>query len=312
MDGFNNIIISVLPSFLLLGLGAFARKVGWFRAEADASLSMITIRVLYPCFILYHMIGTQNMVLDFRSFLTPLYGFSSILIGFILAWAVSRIFRMERDTAKSFRFCSGIFNYGFIAIPVGEALFGTEIVVRIILFNLGVEVAIWTIGIVVLTSNKFSLSGMLNPPSIAVIIALFVQVFGGKELLPSFIWQVVMQVGHCSIPIGLILIGGSFYALMQGFKFSKGLRVEGASILVRNFLFPSVVLASLYIFPLPVGMEWMKSVLVTQAAMPAGIFAIVIVGNYKGDKETAMRSIIVTMFVSIITLPIWLMIGLKL
>ena len=48
---------------------------------------------------------------------------------------------MERDTAKSFRFCSGIFNYGFIAIPVGEALFGTEIVVRIILFNLGVEVA---------------------------------------------------------------------------------------------------------------------------------------------------------------------------
>lgn len=312
MDGLNNIILSVLPPFLLLGLGAFARKVGWFRAEADASLSMITIRVLYPCFILYHILGAPNMALDFRSFLTPLYGFFSILIGFFLSWAVSHIFKMERDTAKSFRFCSGIFNYGFIAIPVGEALFGTEIVVRIILFNLGVEVAIWTIGIVVLTSNKFSISGMLNPPSVAVLIALFVQVLGGKELLPSFVWEVVMQVGRCSIPIGLILIGGSFYVLMEGFKFSKGLKIEGASILVRNFLFPSIVLAFVYFFPMPGGMEWMKPVLVTQAAMPAGIFAIVIVGNYKGDKETAMRSILVTMIASIITLPIWLMIGVNL
>ena len=121
-----------------------------------------------------------------------------------------------------------------------------------------------------------------------------------------------MQVGRCSIPIGLILIGGSFYVLMEGFKFSKGLKIEGASILVRNFLFPSIVLAFLYLFPLPGGMEWMKSVLVTQAAMPAGIFAIVIVGNYKGDKETAMRSILVTMIASIITLPLWLMIGVRL
>ena len=41
-------------------------------------------------------------------------------------------------------------------------------------------------------------------------------------------------------------------------------------------------------------------------------FAIVIVGNYEGDKETAMRSILVTMIASIITLPLWLMIGVSL
>lgn len=88
--------------------------------------------------------------------------------------------------------------------------------------------------------------------------------------------------------------------------------MEGASILVRNFMFPSIVLPFLYLFPLPGGMEWMKSVLITQVAMPAGIFAIVIVGNYKGDKETAMRSILLTMIASIITLPLWLMIGVSL
>ena len=153
---------------------------------------------------------------------------------------------------------------------------------------------------------------MLNPPSVAVLIALFVEVFGGRELLPSFVSEVVMQVGRCSIPIGLILIGDSFYVLMEGFKFSKGLKIEGASILDRNFMFPLIVLAFLYLFPLPGGMEWMKSVLVIQSATPAGIFGIVIVGNYKGDKEIAMRSIPVTMIASIITLPLWLMIGVSL
>lgn len=47
-----------------------------------------------------------------------------------------------------------------------------------------------------------------------------------------------------------------------------------------------------------------EAVLVTQAARPSGIFAIVIVGNYKSDNETAMRSILVTMIAIIITLPI--------
>ena len=49
-------------------------------------------------------------------------------------------------------------------------------------------------------------------------------------------------------------------------------------------------------------MEWMKMVLITQAAMPAGIFAIVIVGNYKADLETAMRTILVTMITALITM----------
>ena len=113
-----------------------------------------------------------------------------------------------------------------------------------------------------------------------------------------------MQVGRCSISIGLILIGCSFNVLMVGFMYSEELNIQGTSIVVRNSLFPSIVIAFLYFFLLPGGMEWMKNVLVTQAARPSGIFAIVIVGNYKSDKETAMRSILVTMIAIIITLPI--------
>jgi hypothetical protein len=59
-------------------------------------------------------------------------------------------------------------------------------------------------------------------------------------------------------------------------------------------------------------MDWFKKVLVVQAAMPAGIFALVVVQIYEGDRKTAMRSIMATMLGCLITLPFWLSIGLRL
>jgi predicted permease len=309
MENLIGIFIAVLPPFLLLGVGALARSVGWLRAEADASLSMITIRILYPCFILFHILENGNTKLDGATTLMIAFGFASILIGFFLAWFASKVLRIEEESVRTFRFCAGIFNYGFIAIPVALAFFDTNIVVNIILFNLGVEIAIWTIGILILTANKLSLKGLLNPPAIAVVIGLALQTTGGKQLIPSFFWEVIEILGQCSIPIGLLLIGGSFYQLMDNFRFSNGLRTEIASLLVRNLLFPCLVICFVASKFCPSNIPYLREVLVIQAAMPAGIFAVVIVRNYSANSVAAMRTISVTMLVSLITLPIWLSIG---
>ena len=309
MDNLIGIFIAVLPPFLLLGVGAFARSVGWLRAEADASLSMVTIRILYPCFILFHILENGDTTVEGATFLMIAIGFASILTGFFLAWVVSKVLRLEEESVRTFRFCAGIFNYGFIAIPVALAFFDSNIVVHIILFNLGVEIAIWTIGILILTANKLSLKGLLNPPAIAVIVGLALQTTGGKQLIPSFFWEVVEILGQCSIPIGLLLIGGSFYQLMDNFRFSNGLRTEIASLLVRNLFFPCLLISFIASNFCPTDIPFLREVLVIQAAMPAGIFAVVIVSNYSANSVTAMRTISVTMLVSLLTLPIWLSIG---
>ena len=311
MDGLSLIIVSILPPFLLLGLGALARRVNWLKAEADSSLSMVTIRILYPCFIIYHILCTDHLEVTYVSVLTPIFGFLSILIGFALAWLTSRAFRIEPTAAKSFRFCSGIFNYGFIAIPVANSIFGSDIIVRIILFNLGVEIAIWTVGILILTQKKFRFSGIVNPPVISVILALCLQSFGGVRIIPTYLFDVIQMLGQCSIPIGLLLIGGSFYQLMKNFKFSSHYKTETAAVVTRNILFPLCIMLFILLIPMPVGMEWMNQILIIQAAMPAGIFAVVIVGSYSEDRETAMRSIMSTMVAGVLTIPVWIAIGLK-
>ena len=310
MDSFFNILLSILPPFILLGIGGFARKLDWLRSEADTSLSMVTIRILYPCFILFHILDTE-LTLNKSTVVTPVFGFFSILAGFSIAWVVSKCIGIKEENTRTFLFCSGIFNYGFIAIPVALSLFDESIVVQIILFNLGVEIAIWTFGILVLTSSRLSIRGLLNPPAITVVLGMLLQEAGGKGLLPDFLWEVIKALGMCCIPIGLILIGGNFYQLLKGFRFSSGYKIEISSVLVRNIIFPSLTIGYLMWGYFPENMIWMKEILVVQGAMPAGIFAVVIVSNYMQDKATAMQSIIVTMGFGVISIPFWLFWGLK-
>ena len=80
------------------------------------------------------------------------------------------------------------------AIPVALMIFGEELIIKIILFNLGVEVAIWTVGILVLTSSKFDLSKLFNPPAISVFAALGLKSIGGVEVIPIPIWELVAMI----------------------------------------------------------------------------------------------------------------------
>ena len=59
-----------------------------------------------------------------------------------------------------------------------------NLVVKIILFNLGVEVAIWTVGILLLTSSRLGIRKIFNPPAISVILAFGLQSWEAKNYFP--------------------------------------------------------------------------------------------------------------------------------
>jgi predicted permease len=312
MGNLIEILAYVAPPVLLLLLGITVRRAGWFRAEADASLSVLTVRVLYPCFFFYHIVGSEEQMAPSNLAFVVGGGFLSISLGFLVAWLIARLTRIDNGSAPSFTFAAGIFNYGYFAFPVAISLFGEQILAKFIVFNLGVEIAIWTVGILFLSSSGFKFARLINPPAISIVLALLVKNWGGDEVVPSFLWEVVKMLGACSIPVGLLLIGGNISDLMKGFRFSNGFQIEFSSIVVRLVIVPTLFLAYAWFGPIPEGMDWFKKVLVVQAAMPAGIFALVVVQIYEGDRKTAMRSIMATMLGCLITLPFWLMIGLRL
>lgn len=305
------IILAIAPPLLILLIGALCRRNGWLRVEADASLSVLTVRVLYPCFFFFHLVGNKDTFSTGNFAFVILAGFISIGVGFGCAYIVAKAMGIESKAIPPFTFCSGIFNYGFFAFPVAASFFGEQIIAKIILFNLGVETAIWTLGVWILASNQFRFSRLVNPPIISIILAVSVREIGGKEIVPFFAWEIISLLGGCAIPIGLLLIGGNFADLIGKFRLSNGNKVEISAILVRLVLVPFLMFCYALFVPITEEMNWLKDILIVQIAMPAGIFAIVIVKNYKGDTETAMRVILSTMIGCLLSTPIWLLMGLK-
>ena len=111
---------------------------------------------------MYHVLGTDSPVGSSEAWMAALFGFFAIVLGFVISRLISVFCNIEPSARPAFCFCAGIFNYGFFAIPVASLFFGSELVVKIILFNLGVEVAIWTVGILLLTSSKLELRKIIN------------------------------------------------------------------------------------------------------------------------------------------------------
>ncbi len=303
------VLWAVLPPFLLMFVGGIASKIECLPVGTESTLSRLIVRVLYPCFILHQVLGSTNPVPAKEAWLTPVFGFFAICLGFAIAHRIGRLMALKNTELRPFRFCSGIFNYGFFALPIASIVFGDFLVVKIILFNLGVEIAIWSIGVLVLTSSKLSLVRLLNPPAVSVLLALILQFFGGRALIPEPIWNTLSMISACSIPFALMVIGASFADLLKGFRPSAGYRVEAGAFLSRNVLIPACFVLYAVVGWFPENMEWMSKVLIVQAAMPAGVFALLVVRSYSECSETSIRTIMATMVGCLVTLPGWIYLG---
>ena len=72
-------------------------------------------------------------------------------------------------------------------------------------------------------------------------------------------------------------------------------------------ILPSLIL--LFAKLSPISPE-LKKVLVIQAAMPAAVFPIILTKQYGGDTETAVRIVITTTLISIVSIPPVIVFGL--
>lgn len=310
----QTILAAALPVFLLLFLGAFLRRTGVLAVESDGSLMKLVIRVLYPCLILDFILG--NPALDHMGNLVaaPLAGFLAVSFGFAVAYLVGRSLGLVRGKGlRTFAYCSGIFNYGFIPIPVILVLFDSREALGVLLVhNMGVELAIWTCGIILLAGRleRSSLKRLLNPPLIALVVALAVNFAGLDSRMPVWLDRFVEMLAACSIPLGILLAGANIADLIRQQGRANPIRVPAGAVAVRLGILPVLMLA---------GAAWMpglstelRQVLVVQAAMPAGIMPIVLARHYGGEAGVGVQVVLATTLCSVVTMPLWIHLGLTL
>ncbi|ADE55770.1 AEC family transporter [Coraliomargarita akajimensis] len=307
------VFTAVLPIFLVMGLGYMARRVGWLNTEADRSLMAVVVNLLYPCMIFGYILGNDALRNPANIIIPPLVGLTTIVGGFGLAMIVGRKLKIGNEKeCRTFAFSTGIYNFAYFAIPIATLLFDRETTGVLLVFNVGVEVAMWTLGVgFILSPNdpKPIWKRIFSGPVIAILVAVPCNFLNVDEVIPGFATEAITMLGSCTIPLGLILIGATFSDLIATEKLTNRIRIPITACVLRLGILP--VLFLFFALLLPFSVE-LKRILVVQAAMPCGVFPVLLARHFDGSPDVALKIVIGTTVVSFATISLWIGLGMKL
>ena len=121
--------------------------------------------------------------------------------------------------------------------------------------------------------------------------------------------RVVGYLAAAAIPVGLLLSGATISDDWRRARLRQGVGTIAASAVLRLLLLPGVFVVMAVALPLS---PELRRVLVLQAAMPAAVFPIVLARHYGGDVGVGLRIVVGTSLISLLTMPLWVVLGLAL
>ena len=297
------VLQAAIPVYGVVLLGVVLRRTGVLKPGMDKGLMTVAVHLFFPCLILGKMLGAE-VLRDLEVVLTSAgMGFGLIVAGAALAYVVAPLLGLRLGSGRrTFAVAGGMQNYGFIAIPLMAYLYAGDDDVMAVLFthNLGVELAMWTVLLMLLSGvARPSFRMFLKGPIIAVVVGLLLLQTGADHAVPEVLRKGFSLLGVCAVPICLLLVGTTLHDLMGKMKFDWKIGLGG--VLVRLALIPLLFLVCAKYLPL--AME-LKQVLVVQAALPSGMFPIVLSRHYGGRTDIAITVVLATTAMSVLTMPL--------
>ena len=311
MMSLSDVLSAVLPVFCLALVGIGLRRIRWLTEEADATLLRLVVNVLTPCLIFDKVLGNRALQRAENLFIPTLIGFGGIVLGIGICWLFRRRVGLKTDPEqRTFALVAGLQNYAYVPFPLVLMLFANHPDTPGVLFvhNLGVDIAMWTLGLITLghATGPGEWRKLINAPLIAIILSLLINSCDAAHWVPRPLSITASMLGACTFPLGILLTGAMMADQIRQLNPARATGALLWSAIFRLGVLPALMLGIARVLPCSVEI---KRVIVVQAAMPAGIFPIVLSRLYGGDPATAVRIVAGTTILSLITIPLWIQWG---
>jgi len=299
--------------FFLSVIGYLSVRSHLLSAGTIECLSRFVIAVALPCLIIstlarelsYDLLGKMAHCLVAAIILNGL--------GLAAALATRRFFLPPALQGRGlFLSLASIQNSGYLPIPLTIAVLpGSQssmgmLYVFIYIFVMGF--IFWSLGVWLISGSAGrgcggSLRKVVNPPMVAMLVGLLFLIprlkAGYAALAP--LPEVLLMAGKTTIPLVLIILGGSF----AGISLAKPARlVVGLAAALKLFIIPAAALLTAVFLRLD---QLFAFILVLQAAMPAAMNHIVVVQEYGGDVALTSHALFVQYLLSLVTVPFFLL-----
>ena len=303
---YASLLGAVAPTFVVLACGFALRRFHGLRPEADGSMLTVAVNFLYPCFIADTVLNSAALR-DVRVVaIAPVIGFSLLLLCFGIAMLCARLLRLKSpQPARTFAFSAAIPNWGYIPIPIVQQLFGTNTTGVLFVHNIGLELALWSAGIWLLTGSG-SWKNVLTVPFFAILGALALNLAHAADWLPRIAFDSLHMLGVAAIPLSLLLTGALLADAVVSLRDDRRPLVTVAGCLVRAALLPPLFLAAARWLPVSPDLQ---RVLAVQAAMPCAMVPVLLSRHFRGDTGIAVQIVLASTAFGLLTIPLWLRIG---
>lgn len=296
------LLLSKLLMLLIVMLaGAALSRLGLIDTVLRRGLNRLLFYFVLPVMVFNAMRGSITRELLATSYWPIVFGVGLCLLNLVVAMSLAAVLGIPLEKRRLFSFLNMFGNNIYLGIPIALALFGAEGVAIVLLFSLGSDLILWSLGLFILSPEKqFSLNtikGIFTPTLMGLIMGTL---WGILALgLPDALAQAMGSVGSTASPLALLLTGAALAEI--DFGKSAFTREIPALVVGKLIISPLLAVAAVTALKLP---SMMSTVLTILAGMPTFVRSIVITDQFGWDSQQTAIGVLVTTVVSFISIPL--------
>jgi predicted permease len=304
----NNVVIrTIIPIFLLMGMGFLSRKMGFLKSGDERVLSAYVYYFALPALFFVNMVETSFNEETLRFMVAGIIPVFVVLTIYILLYF---ILRFSKNTFYLLVLSTVFGSLAFFGIPFITFAFPTMQGEHLATLSAAsIAVIGVTISITVLELYKLEKSTIWkelkhvakrlskNPLILSILSGIVLSLIGIE--IPSPISASLHMLGRTTSTVAMFMLGVFLY----GRKYTNMVRAFELSLLRIIFL-PMIALLATMLFNLP---DVERAVLVLMHGMPVAISMIILSERYDFYKETIASLILVSSLGAGLYLNLWLL-----
>lgn len=291
----------------IIAIGAFLSYRQPFTAEIRQFFVTVIVNVAMPCIILASIFGTPlNDQLIREVLITFAFSLGINGLGIFMGWLAARTRGYPSRKARELAILAGLGNTGFIGLPLCAALFGPKGALLAAVFDAGLDVIIWTVGVLLLQEGRIQLSqfrALWNVPMVAIVGGLTIAAIGWQP--PAFAARLTETLANMAAPLAMLYIGFLIPGLWRRKK-TESMAALPLPLAFKLVVFPLCVACLLWLLPLSRSIE---QVVLIQTAMPTITMASILFAKCAADEELGAMATVVSTVLAMITIPIVVQVG---
>ncbi|RQD73243.1 MAG: AEC family transporter, partial [Halanaerobium sp. MSAO_Bac5] len=207
-------IFSVLEQLFLMGvlisLGFYLNRSDKINQSAEKGIAELTIDIAFPALIFTNIIRDFDLNMLREYLIVPVAAIIITLLTIAVVILIGKKLSYSQKEREEFTFITAFSNNIFVGAPICLALFGSQGLILAILYDFGMQMILWTLGVSMLKDqaereNSNFLGNMFSPPIIALLIGLAVVLLAIE--LPEVVLNTTNSIGVITVPLAMIFIG---------------------------------------------------------------------------------------------------------